>query len=455
MRKYLGLEVLANWVSMLRADVDGAIWLCDHDQEAIFYEKCAHDLARVVPAPGIAMQVLEFIRQRGIKGVVASLNGSQEPTGADVFRPGLGDVGALLLFGRSSRRTIEDIVGIPWLKTCEKLVGPLINRAVHIANVFGVIRRQLTNPNDPNFSANSLQKKVVNWEDFSIDADTLSSILEDSDRGRLSLAELAALTTLHQDFQAALRGCDGFEAIDLIAAATKRLKPRGLSPVRSVDTVDLTGMLRVAYDLEDLERDVMFWKMRNWQRTEGYSLLRDWRSLDPLKVLWDQRYWENDLSSILNCCALGEPFVAFKMDLDNFSQVNTNLGHAGGDEAIRIYGNIVRDVLGTVAEVYRRGGDEVVAFAPGLGAETAQKLANTVRLRLEEAFRAWASQKQLPNYPTASIGVVITTQIRSPEEVIAMLDDVQLRAKKNGKNQVVCAHHGFPSESTSQSLETP
>jgi len=49
----------------------------------------------------------------------------------------------------------------------------------------------------------------------------------------------------------------------------------------------------------------------------------------------------------------------------------------------------VRDILGSVGEVYRRGGDEIVVLAPELGIQDAHKLAEKVRVEVEQRFQKW------------------------------------------------------------------
>jgi len=105
-------------------------------------------------------------------------------------------------------------------------------------------------------------------------------------------------------------------------------------------------------------------------------------------------------------------FAAFKMDLDNFKGVNEALGHSGGDEAIRLYCLIVKRILGKSGEVYRRGGDEVVVFAPGLDGSAARALAEKVRNAVESDFREWGDKKGLSGFPTASIGLALVASQR-------------------------------------------
>ena len=72
MRDHIGIDTLANWVSMLRADIDGAILLVDCEVEGQFYEKCTHSAARVVPSPRTALPLLAMVQSRHISGVVAA-----------------------------------------------------------------------------------------------------------------------------------------------------------------------------------------------------------------------------------------------------------------------------------------------------------------------------------------------------------------------------------------------
>jgi hypothetical protein len=103
MRDLLDIDMVANWVSMLRADVDGAIVLVDSDSEGQFYEKCTHQAARVVSSPNAALRLLQQVQARHIAGVVAAVTGPVHKQGHpdSVFQPALGDVASILLASAS------------------------------------------------------------------------------------------------------------------------------------------------------------------------------------------------------------------------------------------------------------------------------------------------------------------------------------------------------------------
>lgn len=436
MREYVSPDVLANWVSMLRADIDGAICIADDDEEARFYERCAHEEARVVPAPNGAIRLLTLVEARGIEGVVATVRGPMTPEcqRGNVFRPHLGDIASVLFASNSCNRAIADICGEPWMLACQKVVGPIRPRVAWVTRQFAdllavCLDEGLTGPDS------SRLPDLIRWDAFELDWGRVGSMLP-----RLSNALLQPIRDSPpvEDVHTAVQGCNGMDAVRVLAAATQLFRPRGIRAHREVSAKDLIGTLRVAFDLEEIESDDIFWHMKRWERRNiQYPLLRQWRDLDPLGVVWDQRYWERDLVGMLRFFGSSGGMAAFKMDLDNFKPVNEKLGHLAGDEAIRVYCSIVKRLVGKVGEVYRRGGDEVVVLAPELDPTRARALAESVRATIESEFTVWAGKRALMLPPTASVGVVISDRGQSPQQVMQLLDEAQSQAKE-GKNRVVC-----------------
>ncbi|MET0305607.1 MAG: diguanylate cyclase [Solirubrobacterales bacterium] len=112
---------------------------------------------------------------------------------------------------------------------------------------------------------------------------------------------------------------------------------------------------------------------------------------DPLTGLFNRRRFEEELRRQLAYTRrYGKGGALLMLDLDRFKQINDELGHAAGDEALRHVAGLLSDNLrasDTVARdvdpmVARLGGDEFVALLPeadAAGAEAAaERLATAV-----------------------------------------------------------------------------
>jgi diguanylate cyclase (GGDEF)-like protein len=431
------IDVLTNWVFMLRADAEGALWLSDDDAEARFYEKISHKSSRVIPAHRVALSLLDSVEKTGVQGVVAVLRGVGLPSdGHNIFRPYCGDTASLLMMSKAGNEVITQVGGSSWLRASDKEIGSIQRRVILMASSIAHIRQACGDVSSLKLSSEQLHE-VIAWESFELAWPKLEWILGAVGTNQIDQIRETCTARDRQDVHSLLPHCDGIDAIHLFAAATQYYRPRGLSAYRQVDADTLMTMLRSPFDPSDIEGDEIFWKMKRWERANRrYPLLRHWRELDSLGVLWDQRYWEKDMAALLRTLEPGATLAVLKMDLDNFKPVNDRCGHTVGDEALRLYCSIVREVLGTVGEVYRRGGDEIVVLAPGMAEGTAREFAERTRAEIESRFGEWASVHDLDVPPTASIGLTMVDSGRSVTQTLDAVDRAQRHAKEQGKNRV-------------------
>lgn len=127
--------------------------------------------------------------------------------------------------------------------------------------------------------------------------------------------------------------------------------------------------------------------------------------------------------------------VVIICDIDHFKRINDTFGHAAGDTVIAWLADLLRARLPKGAFAARFGGEEFVAFLPGVGLAEGGKFANVVR----QAFAA-ADLKEIGDTGkiTASFGVAIVNASEAPMiDHIGRADAALYAAKKAGRNRVM------------------
>lgn len=120
------------------------------------------------------------------------------------------------------------------------------------------------------------------------------------------------------------------------------------------------------------------------------------------------------------------------IDIDNFKQINDQMGHAYGDAVLRIMGNCIRETFHSTDILSRFGGDEFIIFLP----HTEQK--NVVEERVEALVHEMNSQLKVTENTvviTGSIGIAFfPTDANNYEELFQKSDEALYQSKRKGKN---------------------
>lgn len=120
----------------------------------------------------------------------------------------------------------------------------------------------------------------------------------------------------------------------------------------------------------------------------------------------------------------GEPITALFADLDGFKQINDELGHAAGDEVLRIAGERMAARVRSEDLLARFGGDEFVVLVRG-GYEVADRVAAHLRDALSEPINT--------SVGAVSIGVTVGLAAGAPgdslDEIIGRADIALYDAK--------------------------
>ena len=146
---------------------------------------------------------------------------------------------------------------------------------------------------------------------------------------------------------------------------------------------------------------------------------------DDLTQLPNRRLFSSRLrDAIVRAPATGQELTVMVLDLDNFKQLNDTLGHAAGDELLRLIGPRLRRALSDTDTVARLGGDEFAILLDREADPTA--VAERLLTALRQPFQVQGLALRL----TASIGVAsFPRDADGPEELMKCADVAMYLAK--------------------------
>jgi len=133
----------------------------------------------------------------------------------------------------------------------------------------------------------------------------------------------------------------------------------------------------------------------------------------------------------------GSSVALLLADLDDFKTVNDSLGHAAGDELLRIASERITSTLRSTDTLARFGGDEFVILCEDPAGH--EEAAIAVAQRILEVMRAPFTIHAREVYATASIGIA-TAGGETPEgleELLANADLAMYQAKRRGGDGAV------------------
>lgn len=120
-------------------------------------------------------------------------------------------------------------------------------------------------------------------------------------------------------------------------------------------------------------------------------------------------------------------------DIDRFKKVNDVYGHQAGDEALKLFAEVLRENARQTDIVARYGGEEFVILCRDCNLQDALKKAERMRTTLQSRPLDCLKGMSL----TASFGVTEMLSSDTCEAVIKRADEALLRAKESGRNRVL------------------
>jgi len=156
---------------------------------------------------------------------------------------------------------------------------------------------------------------------------------------------------------------------------------------------------------------------------------------DPLTGLLNRRYFDEAVESAHAAAVRNDtPLSLIVLDLDRFSDVNNQYGHALGDSVLR---RVARAIKGAVRDgdvVVRYGGEEFVVIAPSTTDDGAVEAAERIRSAVAAATWEPVDGHLVPL--TISAGVARLVDEPDGRSLFRAADSALLAAKRAGRDRV-------------------
>jgi len=251
----------------------------------------------------------------------------------------------------------------------------------------------------------------------------------------------------------------GYTEAEISGQSLNRLMPQRyrqqhLAGMKRVQAGGEPHLIGKTVELEGLRKDMSEFpielSLAQWETAEGRfytAILRDiterkrlqenleyFAVHDTLTGLLNRRSLEGMLNRTIARAKRGAISSLLYMDLDNFKEVNDNVGHSVGDEVLITLSGLLKAELRTEDTVFRLGGDEFAVLLEGMDSREALTAAERLRLVVERhPFELGGRVFPL----SLSIGLIEIEGTLTTGELLSQADAAMYRAKAQGKNRVV------------------
>ena len=158
---------------------------------------------------------------------------------------------------------------------------------------------------------------------------------------------------------------------------------------------------------------------------------------DPVTKVGNRRHWEECLEHEVMAAARARmPLSLLVVDVDNLKKLNDQGGHAAGDLALAIVGDVLNDTCRSRDIPARFGGDEFAVLLPRTHASEARILAERIRAELAERRRG--QRAPIADLLSVSIGICDLAQLDEPRSdlLFSSADRALYVAKEAGRDRV-------------------
>jgi diguanylate cyclase (GGDEF)-like protein len=174
----------------------------------------------------------------------------------------------------------------------------------------------------------------------------------------------------------------------------------------------------------------------SWQLKEAHDRLERLAHQDPLTSLANRRAFVECAQDFI---ASGQQHVLAMIDIDHFKRINDQIGHAGGDNALKHAAEVLRRSAPKDALVARLGGEQFGILFPlpndEGGAAAAASAAHIEAMRLQlESLPLITPQGRI--LLTASFGLALSRMGEPLDALLRRADMAMYAAKNAGRNRL-------------------
>ncbi|MGB3503630.1 MAG: GGDEF domain-containing protein [Mesorhizobium sp.] len=157
---------------------------------------------------------------------------------------------------------------------------------------------------------------------------------------------------------------------------------------------------------------------------------------DPLTLIANRRSFDSRLSQLFSSEKSRMFGALILADIDRFKDVNDRFGHPVGDRILQAVARVISANVGEGNFVARAGGEEFAIIAEGLSEDGISRLAESVRIAVEQA--AFKNPETGAQYGpvTLSFGICMVAESGSADDLYAKADRALYASKVSGRNQV-------------------
>jgi diguanylate cyclase (GGDEF)-like protein len=157
---------------------------------------------------------------------------------------------------------------------------------------------------------------------------------------------------------------------------------------------------------------------------------------DSLTGLHNRRHMDETIDRMFRYATRsGHPLSVAIIDLDDFKRINDRHTHLVGDQVLQQAAAVLAGSIRGSDELVRMGGEEFALLMPGTTSAEAITVCDRMRRTLAE--HDWKSILD-GIAVTASFGIATTGTAGEVSELVRSADEQLLKAKRSGKNRVLC-----------------